>query len=125
MAQDWPGDIRSKGFFWLATRMPYVGLWSRAGTQSDIQMAGKWFSAIPRHMWPKDPEKIAHVKSNWQEPYGDRRQEIVLIGYVAQMDAEQLTRHFESCLLTDEEMQGGEQVWAKLADPFPTWVSAG
>ena len=55
MAQEWPGVIRSKGFFWLATRMPYVGVWSRAGAQSNLEMAGKWFSAVPREYWPDDP----------------------------------------------------------------------
>lgn len=123
MAQDWPGVIRSKGFFWLATRMPYVGLWSRAGMQSDIQMAGKWFASIPRHTWPDDPEEIEHVKSNWQEPYGDRRQEIVLIGYIAQMDESFLKECFDACLLTDDEMRGGESQWVNLKDPFPSWTS--
>ena len=121
MAQDWPGVIRSKGFFWLATRMPYVGIWSRAGMQSDIQMAGKWYATLPRHMWPNDPEEIELVKSNWQEPYGDRRQEIVLIGYVDRMDQDFLIEQFDVCLLTDEEMEAGENSWSKFKDPFPAW----
>ena len=125
MAQDWPGVIRSKGFFWLATRMPYVGIWSRAGMQSDVQMAGKWFAAIPRHMWPNDPEEIEHVKSKWQEPFGDRRQEIVLIGYVDKMDEAFLTDCLDGCLLTEEEMQAGQRAWAKLPDPLPEWTMEG
>ena len=28
---DWPGVVRSKGFFWLATRMEWVGEMSQAG----------------------------------------------------------------------------------------------
>ncbi|MGB0372949.1 MAG: GTP-binding protein [Opitutales bacterium] len=125
MAQDWPGVIRSKGFFWLATRMPYVGLWSRAGAQSDVQMAGKWFATIPRHAWPNDPEEVELVLSNWKEPFGDRRQEIVLIGYEGQMDPGQLSDRFEACLLTDEEMGEGPKAWAKLPDPYPVWSADG
>jgi len=121
MAQDWPGVIRSKGFFWLATRMPYVGLWSRAGAQSDVQLAGKWFAAVPRDYWPDDDEEIAAVRTNWQEPYGDCRQEIVLIGYVDQVDEPFLRACFDACLLTDEEMAGGERAWQSLPDPLPAW----
>ena len=121
MAQDWPGVIRSKGFFWLATRMPYVGLWSRAGAQSDVQLAGKWFATVPKEHWPDDPEELAMVSSNWVEPYGDRRQEIVLIGFVAKMDQKHLIDSFDACLLRDDEMEGGESAWSKLNDPMPEW----
>lgn len=125
MAQEWPGVIRSKGFFWLATRMPYVGVWSRAGAQSNLEMAGKWFSAVPREYWPDDPEELDSVRSNWVEPYGDRRQEIVLIGYVDQMDEAFLKECFDSCLLTDEEMQLGESAWEQLNDPLPAFSNEG
>ena len=121
MAQDWPGVIRSKGFFWLATRMPYVGLWSRAGTQSDIDVAGKWFATVPKQNWPDDAEEIKGVLSNWEEPYGDRRQEIVLIGYINQMDEVFLKDCLDACLLTDWEMDQGEAYWKRFKDPFPSW----
>lgn len=62
MSKDWPGVIRSKGFFWLATRMDFVGLFSRAGAQSDVQLAGKWFAAVPEDFWPDDPEEIASMQ---------------------------------------------------------------
>ncbi|NRA27762.1 MAG: GTP-binding protein [Opitutales bacterium] len=123
MAQEWPGVIRSKGFFWLATRMPFVGLWSRAGAQSDVQVAGKWYATLPRHNWPNDPEELELVRSNWKEPFGDRRQEIVLIGYTDQMDQNALTARLDSCLLTDSEMDEGEAAWAVLDDPFPAWIA--
>ena len=29
--QDWNGLLRSKGFFWLATRLDKIGIWSQAG----------------------------------------------------------------------------------------------
>ncbi|CAH2810902.1 MAG: Zinc-binding GTPase YciC [uncultured Caballeronia sp.] len=31
IASNWPGVVRSKGFFWLASRPTYVGSWSQAG----------------------------------------------------------------------------------------------
>ena len=92
MKQKWPGVIRSKGFFWLATRMPYVGVWSKAGTQNKFEMAGKWFATVDRQNWPDDKDEIASVLKNWQEPFGDRRQEIVVIGYTKDMDESFLKR---------------------------------
>lgn len=124
MARDWPGVIRSKGFFWLATRMDFVGLWSRAGAQSDVRLAGKWFATVPRSNWPEDEEEIELVLSNWKEPYGDRRQEIVLIGYVDQMDEAFLRSCFDACLLTNAEMEAGDHSWSHYPDPFPAWLSA-
>jgi hypothetical protein len=43
---DWPGLLRSKGFFWLATRNDIVGGWSQAGGSAKHRMApGNHFSA--------------------------------------------------------------------------------
>ena len=123
MAKDWPGVIRSKGFFWLATRMSYVGLWSRAGAQSDVRLAGEWFAAVPRSDWPTDEESLMTVLSNWGDPYGDRRQEIVLIGYADTMDEDFLRECFDGCLLTAEEMAKGERAWLDFDDPFPEWMT--
>lgn len=120
-AQDWPGVIRSKGFFWLATRMGLVGIWSRAGGQSDVQIAGKWFSAVPRENWPDDEESIIAALSNWDEPHGDRRQEIVVIGYIKKMDEAYIRQCFDACLLNDAEYAQDESAWAQLPDPFPAW----
>ncbi|MGB0335252.1 MAG: zinc metallochaperone GTPase ZigA [Opitutales bacterium] len=122
MKQDWPGVIRSKGFFWLATRMAYVGLWSRAGAQSDVSLAGEWFAAVPREYWPQDEDEIERVLSNWKEPYGDRRQELVIIGHADQMDEGFLTESLDRCLLNEDEMGAGEIFWSTFKDPFPEWL---
>ena len=122
MKEEWPGVIRSKGFFWLATRMPYVGIWSKAGNQMKFEMAGKWFATVPRQNWPEDPEEIESVLANWQEPYGDRRQEIVLIGYADKMDKSFLKECFDACLLNDEEMNMGDVLWGDLKDPLPQYA---
>mgnify|MGYP000663130421 FL=1 len=82
-------------------------------------MAGKWFATVARQNWPDDPEEIKSVLSNWQEPHGDRRQEIVLIGYVDKMDESFLKECFDACLLNDEEMNLGEISWSDLKDPLP------
>lgn len=112
--------LRSKGFFWLASRPQYAGQWSQAGGAAQHGAAGMFWQAIPREQWPQDAEQLKPIMAKWVEPFGDMRQELVFIGrnmvqqaFVAQLDA---------CLLTDEEMLGGQKTWQLLPDPFPAWT---
>ncbi|MBP0465941.1 zinc metallochaperone GTPase ZigA [Roseomonas sp. PWR1] len=116
---DLPGVVRAKGFFWLATRLAWAGEWQLAGRVSRHQGAGFWWAAQPPARWPNDAEWRAGIAQQWQEPWGDRRQEIVFIGLG--MDEAALRRDLESCLLTEAEMRPGAKGWARLADPFPVW----
>jgi G3E family GTPase len=116
----WPGVLRSKGFFWLATRMDWAGNFSQAGAACRTEGAGLWWAAVDRRDWPDDAEQRAEIATLWQEPWGDRRQELVIIGQ--DMDREGLTGMLDSCLLTEEEMELGPEGWGlKLADPFLEW----
>lgn len=119
LGSELPGVLRSKGFFWLATRMADVGAWSQAGAACHTGRAGFWWAAIPEENWPKSDEGIQQIRARWQSPYGDRRQEIVMIG--ASMDEQELRREFDRCLLTDEELAAGPRAWRRLPDPFPRW----
>ena len=116
---DLRGVVRAKGFFWLATRLDWAGEWQLAGRVGRHEGAGFWWAAQPRSRWPDDAEWRAGIAQHWQEPWGDRRQEIVFIGIG--MEEARLRRDLDACLLTDAEMRGGAQAWAKLADPFPHW----
>ncbi|MBS0658087.1 MAG: zinc metallochaperone GTPase ZigA [Verrucomicrobia bacterium] len=117
--EDWDGVLRSKGYFWLATRPDFVGSWSQAGGLATHQAAGLWWAAVDRAQWPDTPEDRARLASHWQEPFGDRRQEIVFIGL--SMDEAYLRRRLSECELTDREMaQPGR--WGRLKDPFPRWA---
>ncbi|MDX1958075.1 MAG: zinc metallochaperone GTPase ZigA [Leptospiraceae bacterium] len=120
--REWPGVIRSKGFFWLASRMEFVGSWSQAGAACRTETIGTWWANVPKNHWPIEDEIIELIKSNWREPFGDRRQEIVLIGM--DMNKEKLTLDLDKCLLTDYEMKKGEKAWRKFSDPFPKWEFA-
>jgi G3E family GTPase len=115
----WEGVVRSKGFFWLASRFNEVGSWSQAGAACRTEHAGTWWAAAPAGDWPSAPEAIAAIRRPWQEPYGDRRQELVLIGIG--MDEQALRTEFDRCLLTDEELSGGAVLWRTFTDPFPEW----
>ena len=111
--------IRSKGFFWLATRPEYAGQWSQAGGIARYGFAGLFWKAVPKKDWPEDEEYLASIKNQWVEPFGDMRQELVFIGQG--LDQEKMTQKLDHCLLTEEEVLKGREYWATLEDPFPAW----
>ncbi|MBY0239846.1 MAG: zinc metallochaperone GTPase ZigA [Burkholderiaceae bacterium] len=119
--EDWPGVIRSKGYFWLATRMAHAGEWSQAGGVCRHQGAGLWWGAVDGADWPDDDESRGRILADSVEPYGDRRQELVLIGIG--MDRQAISARLDHCLLDDAEMALGAAGWAALADPFPDWFA--
>lgn len=115
--KEWPGVIRSKGIFWLATRLKYAGYWSQAGAIGKHQCAGHFWAAVPKKQWPEDSRSIDIV---WEDPNGDCRQEIVLIG--TNMDKQALTDMFDAALLTPDEFKMPAKTWKKsFKDPFPKW----
>jgi G3E family GTPase len=116
---EWPGVLRSKGFFWLASRMTEVGLWSQAGSMCRLSRAGFWWAAVSAAAWPTTPETVAEIRTRWCEPYGDRQQELVLIGIG--MNEATLRADLDRCLLDDAEFAAGPDAWAMLDDPFPPW----
>ena len=111
--------IRSKGFFWLATRPQFAGNWSQAGGIAHHGYAGMFWKALPKSQWPEDQEAIDFIKEIWVEPFGDMRQELVFIGQG--LDQKEITRFLDDCLLSDEDMLMGKDYWAQFPDPFPVW----
>ncbi|TQS36227.1 hypothetical protein Golomagni_03330 [Golovinomyces magnicellulatus] len=78
--------LRSKGFYWLATRPYQIGEWSQAGDQ-----------------WPEDPDIVKSIETDFQGLWGDRRQEIVFIG--EKINEKAVIETLDECLLTDGEMK--------------------
>src|SRR5690606_15599805 len=76
----WPGLIRAKGLFWLATRPAWVGDFSLAGAICRTEGAGYWWAAVPRERWPDHPDWLSRLETQWAAGWGDRRQELVFIG---------------------------------------------
>lgn len=118
---EWPGLLRSKGHFWLATRHDLIGLWSQAGGSAEYKPVGYWWAAAPRSRWPDDDDTWRAIMRDWQEPFGDRRQQIVYIGQDLPRAA--MSAALDACLLTDEEMARGPEAWRGLPDPFPAWLT--
>ena len=113
--------LRSKGFFWLASRPQIAGQWSQAGGMAHHGAAGIFWKAIPKEQWPEDQEQLNYIMKKWQEPFGDMRQELVFIGQGLDRDA--LIDQLNECLLNDEELLQGQEYWKSLHDPFPSWTA--
>ena len=116
---DWGQVLRSKGYFWLATRMDLFGHWSQAGGACRLEPGGYWWAATSEDEWPDDDESLAEIREEWREPFGDRRQELVFIGIG--LDEPALRARLDACLLDETEMAAGDVAWASYPDPFAGW----
>ncbi len=120
-AKSWPGVVRAKGFFWLASRPAFVGELSQAGPLVRTEALGYWWAAVPKKNWPDDENSIARIKKGWNDQWGDRRQELVFIG-TKEMNPEAIKAELDACLLMLPKSGSVDtKAWAKLDDPFPSW----
>ena len=88
--------LRSKGFFWLATRPHMAAIWSQAGPNLTFEAAAYWTSL---EMTPG--------------------QELVFIG--VRLNRPRIRDLLNTALLTDTELAAGPAVWQQYPDPFPSW----
>lgn len=112
-----PNVLRAKGFLWLASAHDELILFSIAGRNMAMEPQARWMAAMEA-VDIDDPETLDYYQSVWQQPYGDRRQEIVFIGQG--MDREALELLLNDALLTDEEFAAGPAAWVGYDDPFVT-----
>jgi G3E family GTPase len=121
MQDEWPGVLRSKGYFWIASQTTTCYMWSQAGANCLYERLGRWWAAIPDQHWPKGESALQELRKVWDLEYGDRRIEIAFIG--EQVDRVDLKRRLDICLLTRDELCLDEELWRALRDPFkrPSW----
>ena len=109
---------RSKGFVWITVDHDTMFDWTIAGASMTLDPSGAWLSAL-------DEEVLAQLKDNLpkkerdrvenvmkDQKYGDRRQEIVLIGKHTAKNEKNISKVLDECLLTDEEFALGPSKWA-------------
>lgn len=103
---DFPTNvIRSKGLFWLGSRLDQALIWSNAGGSIKSDPAGVWWASMPfseRINYTAFVDNQASIESDWEPPFGDRKIELVFIGQ--QLNAEIIKNQLENCLLNDEEL---------------------
>ena len=107
--------VRSKGFFWLATKPSDVALWSQAGRTSTLETKGQWLASMDMSEWELDENELNSVKKSWHPDFGDRVQEIVFIGqdFVKKQTQETIQSMLSSALLTPEEISLGKIYWSE------------
>ncbi|MCJ2082573.1 GTP-binding protein [Methylobacterium sp. J-090] len=120
----WPGLIRAKGHFWLATRPDWVGEFSLAGAVAKVGAMGFWWAAVPRARWPEIDGFAEKMRAVWSEVWGDRRQELVFIG--TGMDCDAITAALDAYLVGPASPRRFDPVpFRHLPDPFPAWQRSG
>lgn len=118
IGRTWPGVIRAKGFFWLATRPDHVGELSQAGAIVRTGRMGLWWAAVPRQRWPDDAEFRKAMAPYLDPVWGDRRQEIVFIG-ADPMDEASIVAELDACLV--EATGFTPAAWSGMKDTFAPW----
>ena len=116
-----PGVIRAKGHFWIATRPGWVAEFSLAGSLSSVTPLGKWWASVPKDRWPQLDSAKAYMQAHWEEPWGDRRQELVFIG--SGIDWPALKAQLDRCLVPAIAVPGPDNL-PDYPDPFPQWRPA-
>ncbi|WP_166416215.1 GTP-binding protein [Cochlodiniinecator piscidefendens] len=113
-----PGVIRAKGHFWISTRPDWVAEYSLAGSLSSVKPLGTWWASVPKDRYPTNDSAQAYMQAHWQEPWGDRRQELVFIG--AGIDWPALKTRLDTCLIPALAAVGPDNL-PDYPDPFPSW----
>ena len=111
------GVVRSKGVCWIASQNDTAIMWSHAGRLIRMTPGGTWWTTVDEDEWPEESDIQADIRAMFDGEYGDRRQEVVLIG--TGFEESVLRAALEACLLTDAEMAVGARAWSNYPDPFP------
>jgi G3E family GTPase len=113
-----PGVIRAKGHFWISSQPEWAIEFSLAGAMSSVRPLGLWWAAVPTERWPQHPQVRQELMQNWEEDWGDRRQELVFIG--AGLDPDKMRALLDDAL-EPQTTAGMDPRWADRKDPFPQW----
>lgn len=104
MKYNYGNILRSKGFVWLAGRDTFMLGLAQTGRIGGLVAIMPWYTLIPREQWGNlDPKDVAIIDSKFEEPHGDRRQEIVFIGTDLKTDA--IEYALNACLMTEVELK--------------------
>jgi G3E family GTPase len=111
-----PALLRMKGFGWIANEPDWAWNIQSAGPHAEVMPAGTWWALVPESEWPPEGSDRDYILQVWKEPWGDRRQELVLIGFVDSL--KELQKDLALCELTQAEMDAGPQNWKKWKSVF-------
>jgi len=104
--------VRAKGHLWVAGRERYALDLSHAGTQTHIEVNGRWAATLPG--FERESYRDSRPDLHWDEQWGDREVKLVFIG--AGMDELAIVDALDSCLVPEAKM---DEQWDELENPFP------
>ncbi len=113
------GALRAKGLFWLASRPDDALNFSQAGGSFRLEKAGVWWCSMPlshRVQYSSFIENQAFIEERWDKDWGDRINELVLIGQ--DLDKEQIQKDLQNCLVRETEARMVKEK-RDFHDPFP------
>ena len=114
------GLYRTKGFLWLASRPGHVLLWQQSGSQISLELSGLWRAEIAKNLDGKLlPEEVEQLNKRLEKEhsiFGDRHNELTIIGAEADRNGFQLA--LEDALCTEEEISAWQE-GAPFQDPWP------
>jgi G3E family GTPase len=97
LASGLPGVVRAKGFFWIQEQPDEMGFLSIAGGSLRLDFLNYWGAALVENRKVSRSDLPAKIQILWQEPHGDRRQELVFIG--VGLDAAALHEALDRCVV--------------------------
>ena len=88
--------IRAKGYIWFSDADANVQLFEQAGRNSSVMNVAYWIDALDEKQKQEYLEYNPDVKADWDEEFGDRVNQLVIIGKGYNKEA--ITAALKSCL---------------------------
>jgi G3E family GTPase len=102
----WPINIiRSKGVCWIASRPDDAFNWNQAGGSLRVDKAGVWWCSMPygeRIRYAAFVDNQAAIEKRWDKNFGDRFNELVLIGQ--DLNQAEVRKQLDACLCNSQEI---------------------
>lgn len=96
LARPLPGVIRAKGFCWIDDCPRDATILSISGNIMRRNILGRWWVDRIQDGECERADVPDLIEAHWEEPQGDRRQELVFIG--TELDEAQLRQDLDNCL---------------------------
>ena len=116
---EFEGLFRAKGYFWIPTQANVMAEIAIAGAVREYYPSGLWWASTPEEEWPQDEESQVYIRKSWHPRFGDRFQKLIFIGKPEAL--QDIKDALEKSLLTDEEINKGDDYTQQLSDPFDDW----
>jgi len=105
MITEYGNILRAKGFCWLADHDSFIIGFAQSGRIGTLQPVMPWYTILPKDQWGLEEGSSDYqvVTSKFEEPHGDRRQELVFIGTDLKVD--NIRKALDACLMTEKELK--------------------